>query len=221
MVVTELKLEQVRPRILTGPQWNELKHCGIPYNQLWWAINRELNTIPEAFAKDWAEKIRRNPHNILVLLGPTGVGKTTLGIRYMVKKISEGLSPVIYIPRYILEGLKLQELKITLKHHEILGYSTEITSIYNKTDGEVVTLKELAHRYRLIMLDDITEDDFDYLNELIEQVYQTGSTIVITTNIPTETFRKSLSERARSRMRVLAYALELTGEDLRRGAKDE
>jgi len=220
-MVDEITLEKVRPVILNGQQWNELKNCGISLNQLYWAIAPNKAPIPKDIIETWAERIRENPHNILLLLGPTGVGKTVLGIRYLVKWIAEGLSPVIYIPGYILDGLLEGELKIVLRYHEILGYTTEFTSIYNPADGENVQLRNLAHRYRLIMLDDLREAHGEFINSIIEQVYQTGTRLVMTTNLTPNGFKELLSERTRSRMEALAYALTLQCKDLRREVWDE
>ncbi len=215
-MVNEITLEKVRPVILNGQQWNELKNCGISANQLYWAIAPGKAPIPKTLAESWADKIRRNPHNILVLLGPTGVGKTVLGIRYMVKWIAEGLSPAIYIPGYILDGLLEGELKIVLRYHEILGHITEFTSVYNPTpDGEDVQLKNLAHRYQLIMLDDVREAHAELINNLVEQVYQTGARLVMTSNLMAEDFKEFLTERTQSRLKALAYVLTLECEDLR------
>ena len=215
-IVNEATLERVRPKILPGNTWEEFKHCGIPYHQLYVAINKEIPTIPIELAKKYAEKISSKPHNVLILLGEIGTGKTVLGIRYMVKCLADGFTPPIYIPNYILEGILSGQLKIVRNYHEILGYSTEFTSVHNKTAGEVISLEELGHKYRFIMIDDIREDTFWVVNSLIEQVYQSGAKLVITTNLSPEKFKENLDDRAKSRLEVLGHALQLVGDDLRK-----
>ena len=215
-MVGEAKLETVRPKILDGVSWEELKRCGIPAHQLYVAINRELPTIPIELAKQYARKINSTPHNVLLLMGDTGTGKTVLGIRYMVKLIADGYSPPIYIPSYILSAILRGEMKIVRTYHPLLGYATEFTATYNRKDGEVIALEELGHRYGVIMIDDLRGEEVKVFNTLVEQVYQSGAKLIVTTNLKPTEFKKYVEDRASSRLEDIGYALQLEGQDLRR-----
>ena len=217
MSVSGAELERVRPSFLKGIAWEEVKNCGIPLHQLYVAINKDIPTVPEEVARDYSRQVASRPHNVLALCGDIGVGKTVLAIRYLIKKVAEGYSPPIFLPSYVLEGIMRGEIIIVRYEHDLVGYATEFVSVYSRPEGgEVVPVRNLANYYKVIVLDDLEPKDSELLNLLVEQVYQTGSFLVITTNLRPHDFYTLLRERALSRMEQIGLVLEIKGFDLRK-----
>ena len=212
--ITEQELNKLRPAILTGDQWEALKNCGLPWHQL--SIALDKNIIPPEIVKQYVRATRGFHHRILILLGSVVVGKTVLGIRYLIRSLSEGYYPPLFLSDQKFRAVYDGRLALELTWHDILGYVTEIKHPYAIEKESYVAFESIGDKYGVIMVDDFKAKDIEAIAELIEQVYATSSRLILTSNEPPDLLHEGLPEHVKSRIREVGYVLRIKGEDLRK-----
>jgi DNA replication protein DnaC len=212
--ITEQQLNKLRPVILTASQWEALKNCGLPWHQL--SIALDKNIIPAEIVKQYVKATRGFDHQTFILLGNVGVGKTVLGIRYLIRSLSEGYCPPLFLSDQKFRAVYDGRLAIELTWHDVLGYITEVKHPYAIEKGSYVPFESIGERYGVIMVDDFKAKDIEAIAELIEQVYATNSRLILTSNEPPDTLHQKLPEHVKSRIREVGYVLRIKGEDLRK-----
>jgi predicted ATPase len=210
--VTEQELNKLMPPILTGSQWEELKHCCLPWHQLSVALDKDI--IPPEIVRQYVKATKGRNHRILILLGAVGVGKTILGTRYLIRSLSEGYTPPLYLSDQKFRAVYDGRLAIELTWHDVLGYATEIKHPYAVEKQNYVPFESIGDNYGVIMIDDFKACDIEAVAQLIEQVYATNSRLILTSNEPPDLLH-SLPEHVKSRLREIGYVLRIKGKDLR------
>ena len=208
--VRECDIEPLRPAILSGLEWEELKACNLPLRQLYYALQK--NTIPPENARLFYQNLKGKRFQFLLLYGDIGTGKTTLGIRYLIKLLSEGNRPVLYLMSQQLREVYHRIAYVLSYEHEFLGYRSKVSATLEE-GYKKISFSDICNYYQVVMIDDLKDTEIPALSELIETAYQTGTYLIITTNLPS---LKELSDIAKSRFQEMGKSLFLQGEDLRK-----
>jgi len=141
-------------------------------------------------------------HHNLIIVGPTGVGKTYLACALGNSAIRQGISSL-----YVRMPRMAQELKVA------------------RADGSYVKLLSRLQRMRLLIIDDwglntfTDEERRDFL-EIVEDRYQVRSTI-IASQLPIDTWHEvigdpTLADAICDRVVHNAHKIILTGESMRK-----
>jgi len=221
-MISEAELNKLYPKGLSWNLWEELKSCNLPWNQL--AVALRKNIIPPEVAEDYKKMaLAAKDKKVVIILGPTGTGKTVFGIRYLVRSLYNGIRPPLYLSNYELRAILEGRLAIELDYNDTLqNYITRLRHPYAIEKENYVALEEVPATYGVIMVDDFGKPDFEAVWMLIERTYSTGSTLILTSNIrPVEiTGSENLEgwpERVRSRLREIGLVWVRPGKDLRGG----
>jgi len=210
ITVRECDIERFKPAVLSGVEWEELKACNLPLRQLYYALQKD--TIPPENAKLFYRTLKDKRFQFLFLYGDIGTGKTTLGIRYLIKLLSEGNRPILYLISCQLREVYNGTACVLSYEHELLGYRSKVSSVWEE-GYKKLSFPELCTYYKVIMIDDLKETEIPALSELVEIAYQTGTHLIVTTNLYS---LKELSTAAKSRLDEMGQSLCLRGEDLRK-----
>lgn len=220
MKVSERELDTYRPTGLEGSQWEELKFCNLPWHQLKVALTKDI--LPREVVKQYTDiALKAKDKNIVILLGSVGVGKTVMGIRYMVRCLYEGMSPPLYLSHIDLKVIMDGRLGIELDYHDALrAYQTRLKHPYAIEKENYVALEDVCSHYGVVMIDDFSRPHYEIISDLIEKAYQTNCKLVLTSNDSPEDLKEGLPERVRSRLREHGVIKRIVGRDLR-GGEDE
>ena len=208
--VNEADLEPLKPQILSNTAWNELKSCNLPYRQLFYALQKDA--IPRKSAKLFAKSMK-GEKQFLILSGDIGTGKTTIGIRYLIRLLTNGVRPVIYLMSGQLREIYEKVAFVFAYEHDVLGYRSKVSCYRTSEDCLKISFPDLCMFYQAIMVDDLKGTETPILSELIEMAYQTGTYLIVTTNL---TRLEGLSDMAKSRFEQFGKALLFEGDDTRR-----
>ncbi len=214
ITVRECDIEPFKPAVLSDVEWEELKKCNLPLRQLYYALRED--TIPfenaELFYRTIKTLKKSKGFQFLLLYGDVGTGKTILGIRYLIELLSEGNRPVLYLMSLQLREVYRGTAYVFYHRDKSYGFMSKVSATCREPYGKL-SFSELCSCYRVIMIDSLKETEIPAFSELVEIAYQTGTHLIVTTNLYS---LKELSTAAKSRLDEMGQSLCLRGEDLRK-----
>lgn len=186
-------------RLATRLRQAKLRHPNACIEDIDYRASRQLDKslVLSLASCDWIAK-----HRNLLLIGPTGIGKTYLSCAFAQKACREGYRALyVRLPR-LLEDLRLAH-----------------------GDGRYPKLMEALAKVDLLVLDDwglapLTDADRREVLELLEDRYQLRSTLVASQLPQTQWHdalgHPTLADAILDRLVHNAYRLEMQGESIRR-----
>ncbi len=149
----------------------------------------------------WTEQFPRQEYRDLMLMGPSGLGKTFL-MRAMAKKLIQRQVNVLLLSAYRL-------VEIARKSY----FSSEEEGLQELLEADVLFIDDLGSEP---LMQNVTVEQ---LYNLLNERHSRGRSTVISTNLDMEEFRTRYTERIASRLRDRQHCriLILEGRDVRTG----
>jgi DNA replication protein DnaC len=171
-------------------------------------IESAKRSIPARFAgvevmpevREWAQALAAGTAGNLVLMGPTGRGKTAQAWAAILAATEAGWRPAPDVKRYIW------------------CHAVQLADALRPSDNSDQIIRDLC-RAQLLVIDDfgaarLTEWQIERLAFIVDARWQRSLPVLLTTNQPD--LKKLLDDRIASRLQQGATAVQLLGPDHRR-----